>query len=879
MFNKKGLTLIELTVVLRRVFCVTLVSVVGTIAMADFTDPSVLQTEGIPYDLYDNIVSTSVFHWYTAYGGQVSGPWRPLDGRSNWTGKVDWWKSQIKQTMTANIDVLYVHLIPYMEQQRINLFAALSQMRTEGYDVPKVAPFLDPLITWDIYGSTPDLATTAGKDEFVGEYIRFFNQYFSVNTDPYADSYIAQIDGRVVLDIWHAHLNFSNVSSLTSQDVVSRLSAEFGSEHPIFNNGIYMVGTIGSALSFEDEQVAQFQYHSYYDSRTYNGITTAQVKGGYWDQNVRDPGYWLARSGGANYVNAWNSVNSTANLKRVYIESWNEYDEGSGVYAVDVDDSPYLINGRYYSPGSSGDTWSSTNDPWEYIKTTATGAGLFNETQDYDSSILWHDLPRTMRIGEVRSVTVIVRNEGDLSWTEAADFRFGQKESLAGEVLFGPARYLIDDLTNEIPFYGGIFRGRPITFEFDLIAPDTAGFYVTHWGMLRENMAWFGDELQASIRVRDPGNIYVDDDAAGDPGPGDSSVSDPAEDGTVDHPFDTIQEAIDDALPSGDWVIVYPGTYSENINFNCKNIVLTSTDPDDADVVGNTIIDGGGIARVVTFCGTETSGCVLSGFTITNGHIFTAHGGGIFGANCTATISRCVVENNVASDGVAVRSGGGLKDCDGLINRCIIRNNMASYGGGIATCDGRIENCLVYDNSAANFGGGIHNSDGDIVNCTVVNNSAASDAGGITYCDGTVTNCIVWNNSHAQLYSNLAAVTYNCIDDWSGGGEGNIGANPLFSDMVNEDYHLLPSSPCIDAGDPFSDWSNEFFPNGSRANMGAYGNTSAATKRANLNDLAILVSQWLQSPDTPSADLAPEPGGDGTVNLLDFSVLAEYWLP
>ena len=39
--------------------------------------------------------------------------------------------------------------------------------------------------------------------------------------------------------------------------------------------------------------------------------------------------------------------------------------------------------------------------------------------------------------------------------------------------------------------------------------------------------------------------VYVDDDAAGDPAPGDGSVSDPAEDGSSSHPFDTIQEAID----------------------------------------------------------------------------------------------------------------------------------------------------------------------------------------------------------------------------------------------------------------------------------------------------------------------------------------------
>ena len=97
----------------------------------------------------DHIVATSVFHWYSSNAGQLTGPWRPIDGRSNWTGEPDWWQTQIKQMMTANIDALYVHLIPHMDQQRANLFQALYEMRQEGYRTPKVAPFLDPIITWD----------------------------------------------------------------------------------------------------------------------------------------------------------------------------------------------------------------------------------------------------------------------------------------------------------------------------------------------------------------------------------------------------------------------------------------------------------------------------------------------------------------------------------------------------------------------------------------------------------------------------------------------------------------------------------------------------------------------------------------------------------
>ena len=95
-------------------------------------------------------------------------------------------------------------------------------MRGQGYDVPKVVPFLDPMITWDGQPNI-DLATAAGKDAFVGQYIKFFQEYYSVNNDPAADSYIAQMNGRVELDTWHVKFNTDNLASLTRTDVESRL--------------------------------------------------------------------------------------------------------------------------------------------------------------------------------------------------------------------------------------------------------------------------------------------------------------------------------------------------------------------------------------------------------------------------------------------------------------------------------------------------------------------------------------------------------------------------------------------------------------------------------------------------------------------------------
>jgi len=471
------------------------IALMGGFIASSHAAPS-LYTSSPSFDMKDKVVSTSFFHWFAATGGQLSGPWLPLGGRPSWTGETEWWKGQIKQTMMANIDMLYVHLIPTTEERRINFFTALNQLRAEGYDVPQIAPFLDPIIAWNDKPN-PNLAKAAGKDDWVGQYIRFFKQYYRVNQDAYADDYIAKFDDRVVFNSWHPQLNLDNVTMLRREDVMTRLQAAFEADS-IFSNDIYMVSTVKSspAYKFVDEKVYQFEVHEYFEKHRFNGIKTAQIKPGYWDQNVRDPGFLLPRDGGKHYTRAWKSAAKDSSLTRVYIESFNEYDEGSGIYAGDPVNSPWLKPG---SGNTESDTWSSTDDPYEYLRTTATGAAAFNEIPAHEAKILWHDFPDRMAPGSTQVVNVVVRNTGDASWTAAAGYQFGNKSSRSKA--FGAPQYLLDDTEDEIPTYGGIFRGRPKTFQITLVAPSSPGSYKTRWGMTQGKGKWFGEELVHTITV------------------------------------------------------------------------------------------------------------------------------------------------------------------------------------------------------------------------------------------------------------------------------------------------------------------------------------------------------------------------------------------
>ncbi|HPA46232.1 MAG TPA: hypothetical protein PK395_10750 [bacterium] len=92
------------------------------------------------------------------------------------------------------------------------------------------------------------------------------------------------------------------------------------------------------------------------------------------------------------------------------------------------------------------------------------------------------------------------------------------------------------------------------------------------------------------------------------------------------------------------------------------------------------------------------------------------------------------------------------------------------------------------------------------------------------------TNCILWDGGNEiSIYENpTITVSYSNIQGgWS--GEGNIDRDPLFVrpwDGEGADLHLMPDSPCIDAGNPDSSYNDASLPPGlcrERGDMGAYG--------------------------------------------------------
>ncbi len=333
--------------------------------------------------------------------------------------------------------------------------------------------------------------------------------------------------------------------------------------------------------------------------------------------------------------------------------------------------------------------------------------------------------------------------------------------------------------------------------------------------------------------------------------------------------YATIQEGID-AAQNGDTVLVARGEYIEELAIEDKNILLTSSNGPDVTIIrGIMIIEGDSVDSTCVLRGFNiiyeydacpydcpaiienyTGSPLIVGNIIQDAQDFWGGGGGIYSRHNT------IIRNNIVKD----NSGTGI----GGINDVVIEGNIVSgnivyspshgaVGGGIGFVSGILRYNLIIDNEAASgyipvAGGGIYtsgrpNSNRQIYNNTIVGNSARvsnydGDGGGIhlraqggrneniSFKNNIIAFSLYGGGVYGQLVDSAEVDwDYNLVFgnetlDYIGiePGPHDIQADPLFVDRFSGDYHLLPNSPCIDAGDP--DFSLD--PDGTRADIGAY---------------------------------------------------------
>lgn len=265
-------------------------------------------------------------------------------------------------------------------------------------------------------------------------------------------------------------------------------------------------------------------------------------------------------------------------------------------------------------------------------------------------------------------------------------------------------------------------------------------------------------------------------------------------------------------------------------------------------------------------------------------------GGGIYCFGTLADIINNAVAGNVAENGGAIYCDSSLST---IANNTISANSAASYGGGIL-CDNSalplIKNTIFSNNNKYDIYEYTWDSDPDVLYNDFYGNTDGVyyDEGTTPYTsvsvmDATIPECsnnigldplfvgdtvsvgtwtadAVYNSSTFQttLTNSSASWTVNehagrllnpdtsqnkqfvivsntptTINVW-----GNVSSMAQSGNTYKIfDYHLQNlydgypvASPCIDAGDPLDDYSNEPMPNGGRINQGRYGNTPEAAR-------------------------------------------------
>ena len=362
-------------------------------------------------------------------------------------------------------------------------------------------------------------------------------------------------------------------------------------------------------------------------------------------------------------------------------------------------------------------------------------------------------------------------------------------------------------------------------------------------------------------RIYEPHKVFVDDDGPNDPVPYNSSYSDPSEDGTYEHPFDTIQEGINVAL-NGELVIVREGTYRETIDFAGKSITVTGFNPDEPNAIRSyPILDANYTGTAVVFGNEESKYCLLEGFVITRGMGDIA--GAISCVGSSPTISNCLIVGNRAMDPNGSGGAAFCTDSNAVFENCTFTGN---YGGPLSA------GLSIYDSNVE------------------------------------IVNSILWDNYiEVSVDSNsLPSITYSDIQGgWP--GTGNMDEPPLFaapgywaaieapdvqgepSDMnavwIDGDYHLLSefgrykgrsrwnfdevTSPCIDFGHPSTSLGQEPSPNGGVINIGAYGGTSQASKSSPTQEPVYFADADLKA----SVELVLGVNDPTPTNMLDLTVL------
>lgn len=330
-------------------------------------------------------------------------------------------------------------------------------------------------------------------------------------------------------------------------------------------------------------------------------------------------------------------------------------------------------------------------------------------------------------------------------------------------------------------------------------------------GTLQGGTAWVVSTLPV---------LWVDDDAPGDPGPGDPTASDPLEDGSLEHPYDALQEAVD-ACPSAGWVVLRDGTYAgegnRDVRFSNRPTAVGSEHGPESTIIDCQAQTSGLVsARGFYLPSGGTSAIRIQGLTVRNSFM----GSAIYTVGeWSLTVVDCAfLQNRAGEEGGAIdvhSAAGGLITVEG----CEFRGNQAIQGGAVYCDVGRylqLSDCTFSDNTAAE-GGAIWMGIGTVSRSRFVGNragvggavllSSGAQAALLVNCGflgnvatergGAIGNRVAWEDDPAPSDVQFTALNCTLVGNRAEGQGGAIGLSMVGWAGAEQGYHATVTNSIL----------------------------------------------------------------------------------